>query len=142
MNNIINEHSRVTLHFTLKLTSGEVVDSTRDKPSATFTMGDGSLLPGFEQVLIGLKAGDSQEFTILPEHGFGQHNPQNTQVMPRSQFKDMDLQEGLMVMFHDAANTELPGVVASFDEKEVVVDFNHPLAGKELLFDIEVISVE
>lgn len=137
----INEKSRVTLHFTLKLATGEVVDTTKEKQAATFEMGDGSLLPGFEQVLIGLKAGDKQEFHILPEQGFGQHNPQNQQVIPRNQFTDMDLQEGLMVMFRDAANTELPGVVASFDDKEVVVDFNHPLAGKELLFDVEVIEV-
>lgn len=137
----ITEQSQVTLHFTLKLASGEVVDSTKDKSPATFKMGDGSLLPGFELALIGLQAGDRKELHILPEQGFGQPNPQNQQVIPRNQFKDMELQEGLMVMFHDAANTELPGMVASFDDKEVVVDFNHPLAGKELLFDVEIIAV-
>lgn len=141
MNNCISQQSQVTLHFTLKLATGEVVDSTRDKAPATFTMGDGSLLPGFELALIGLQAGDKKELLILPEQGFGQPNPQNQQVIPISQFKDMELQEGLMVMFHDAAKTELPGVVASFDDKEVVVDFNHPLAGKELLFDVEILAV-
>ncbi|UYZ85151.1 FKBP-type peptidyl-prolyl cis-trans isomerase [Entomomonas sp. E2T0] len=138
----INDNSRVTLHFTLKLVSGEVIDSTRDKQAATFTMKDGSLLPGFEQVLIGMKAGDKQEFLIKPEQGFGQPNPQNVQVIPRAHFKEMDLEVGLMFMFKDAAGSDLPGMVSRFDDKEVVIDFNHPLAGKDILFDVEIIAVE
>lgn len=138
----ISEKSRVSLHFTLKLVSGEVIDSTRDQKAATFTMRDGSLLPGFEQVLIGLKAGDKQEFLIKPEQGFGQPNPQNIQVIPREHFNEMDLEVGLMFMFKDAAGSDLPGVVSSFDDKQVVIDFNHPLAGKDILFDVEIIAVE
>lgn len=138
----INDNSRVTLHFTLKLVSGEVIDSTREKQAATFTMKDGSLLPGFEQVLIGMQAGDKQEFLIKPEQGFGQPNPQNVQVIPRAHFKEMDLEVGLMFMFKDAAGSDLPGMVSRFDDKEVVIDFNHPLAGKDILFDVEIIAVE
>lgn len=138
----INDNSRVTLHFTLKLASGEVIDSTRDKQAATFTMKDGSLLPGFEQVLIGMNAGDKQEFLIKPEQGFGQPNPQNVQVIPRAHFKEMDLEVGLMFMFKDAAGSDLPGMVSRFDDKEVVIDFNHPLAGKDILFDVEIIAIE
>lgn len=142
MNRCINKNSKVTLHFALKLVSGEIVDTTRDKQPASFIMGDGSLLPGFEQVLIGLKAGDRQEFNIAPEQGFGQPNPQNQQTVIRSQFSGIALQEGLMVMFHDAAKKELPGVIVRFDDQQVVVDFNHPLAGKNLLFDVEIISID
>lgn len=138
----INDNSRVTLHFTLKLVSGEVIDSTLEKQAATFTMKDGSLLPGFEQVLIGMQAGDKQEFLIKPEQGFGQPNPQNVQVIPRTHFKEMDLEVGLMFMFKDAAGSDLPGMVSRFDDKEVVIDFNHPLAGKDILFDVEIIAVE
>ncbi len=141
MTNSINKQSQVTLHFILKLVNGEVVDSTRDKAPASFTMGDGNLLPGFELALIGLKVGDKKELHILPQQGFGQYNPQNQQVIPISQFKDIELQKGLLIMFHDAANTELPGVVASFNDLEVIVDFNHPLAGKELLFEVEILTV-
>lgn len=141
MNNCISEQSQVTFHFTLKLATGEIVDSTREKIPATFTMGDGSLLPGFELALIGLKEGDKKELHILPEQGFGKHNPQNQQIIPISQFKDMELQEGLMVMFHDATDAELPGVVTSFNDKEVIVDFNHPLAGKDLLFEVEILTI-
>lgn len=138
----IANNSQVTLHFAIKLDNGDVVDSTFDKAPATFKVGDGNLLPGFEQALFGLKGGDQRSLPIAPEQGFGQPSPQNVQVMPRSQFKDMELAEGLLVIFNDAANTELPGVVKAFDEAQVTIDFNHPLAGKALTFDVEIIEVK
>ena len=138
----IGPDRQVTLHFALKLESGEVVDSTFDKQPATFKVGDGNLLPGFEQAIYGLKAGDKRSLPISPEQGFGQGNPQNIQVMPRSQFQDMELSEGLLVIFNDAANAELPGVVKAFDDSQVTIDFNHPLAGKALSFDVEIIEVK
>ena len=139
---LIGPDREVTLHFALKLESGDVVDSTFDKNPATFKVGDGNLLPGFEQAMFGLKAGDKRSIAISPEQGFGQGNPQNVQVIPRNQFEGMDLSEGLLVIFKDAANTELPGVVKSFTDETVVVDFNHPLAGKALSFDVEIIDVK
>lgn len=138
----IGPNKAVTLHFALRLDNGETVDSTFDKKPATFKVGDGNLLPGFEQALYGLKAGDKRTLPIPPESGFGQPNPQNVQTMPRTQFQDMELSEGLLVIFNDAANTELPGVVKSFDDKQVQIDFNHPLAGKALTFEVEVIDVQ
>jgi FKBP-type peptidyl-prolyl cis-trans isomerase SlpA len=137
----IGPDREVTLHFALKLESGEVVDSTFDRKPATFRFGDGNLLPGFELALQGLKAGDKRSLRIEPEHGFGQPNPQNVQVMPRSQFEGMELAEGLMVIFQDAAKGELPGVVSRFDANQVTVDFNHPLAGKVLTFEVEILDV-
>ena len=138
----IGAATQVTLHFAIKLDNGDVVDSTFDKQPATFTVGDGSLLPGFEQALYGLKAGDKRSLPIGPEQGFGQGNPQNIQVMPRAQFADMELSEGLLIIFNDAANAELPGVVKAFDANQVIIDFNHPLAGKDLTFDVEIIDVK
>ncbi len=138
----IGPDKEVTLHFALKLDNGDVVDSTFDKKPATFKVGDGNLLPGFEQAIYGLKAGDKRSLEISPEQGFGQGNPQNVQVMPRSQFQDMELSEGLLVIFNDAANAELPGVVKAFDDSQVTIDFNHPLAGKALSFDVEIIEVK
>lgn len=138
----IGPDKQVTLHFALKLDNGDVVDSTFDKNPATFKVGDGNLLPGFEQAIYGLKAGDKRSLSISPEQGFGQGNPQNVQVMPRSQFQDMELSEGLLVIFNDAANAELPGVVKTFDDNQVTIDFNHPLAGKALSFEVEIIEVK
>lgn len=138
----IGQNSQVTLHFALKLESGEVVDSTFGKQPATFAVGDGNLLPGFENALFGLKAGDKRTLPVAPEQGFGQPNPQNVQVMPRAQFEGMELSEGLLVIFNDAANTELPGVVKHFDASHVTVDFNHPLAGKPLTFEVDILEVK
>lgn len=132
---------QVQLHFAIKLASGAVVDSTFDKAPATFIVGDGNLLPGFEQVLFGLAAGDAGEFSIEPAQGFGAVNPNNIQTMPRSAFTDMTLSEGLLVVFKDAAQTELPGVVTAYTDTQVTVNFNHPLAGKTLSFVIEIIAV-
>ncbi|MGY2170110.1 FKBP-type peptidyl-prolyl cis-trans isomerase [Pseudomonas gingeri] len=138
----IGQNTQVTLHFALRLENGDTVDSTFDKTPATFKVGDGSLLPGFEAALFGFKAGDKRSLTIPAENAFGQPNPQNVQIIPRSQFQGMELSEGLLVIFNDAANTELPGVVKAFDDVEVTVDFNHPLAGKTLTFDVEIFEVK
>ena len=138
----IGPDKEVTLHFALNLENGDVVDSTFDKKPATFKVGDGNLLPGFEAKLFGLKAGDQRTLQVEPENAFGQPNPQNVQIMPRSQFEGMELSEGLLVIFNDAANTELPGVVKAFDADQVTIDFNHPLAGKTLNFQVEIIEVK
>ncbi len=139
----IAEGTRVTLHFSVGLLGGDTIDSTFDGQPATFTVGDGNLLEGFERSLFGLTAGDKKTFAINPENGFGQHNPQNIQVIPREHFSDdMNLEAGLVLSFSDAQNTELPGVVLEFDDKEVKVDFNHPLAGKDVELTVEIIAVE
>ncbi|MNY81117.1 FKBP-type peptidyl-prolyl cis-trans isomerase SlyD [compost metagenome] len=62
--------------------------------------------------------------------------------MPREQFQDMELAEGLLVIFNDAAKTELPGIVKAFDDQHVTIDFNHPLAGKRLAFEVDIIEVK
>lgn len=138
----INHDTEVTLHFTLKLPGGDVVDSTLGKAPATFKVGDGSLLPGFESSLFGLKAGDQRTFEIEPERGFGPGSPQNIQTVPRNQFNEMELEPGLLVIFKDAAGGEMPGVVKTIHESIVEVDFNHPLAGKIITFEVEIIEVK
>ena len=139
----IREGCRVTLHFSLKLDDGQVIDSNLNAQPVSFTVGDGNLPAGFEQVILGLEAGDEGVYRIPPARAFGMPNPDNHQTFPRSRFNtDMVLEEGLVVSFADAANTELAGVVTSFDEEQVRIDFNHPLAGKELLFEVRVIQVE
>lgn len=142
----IRSGSQVSLHFSISLESGDVLDSTwesrgQDKP-AQLVVGDGNLPEGFENCLLGLVAQDKQRFLITPELGFGQSNPSNKQRLARSSFDEtLELSEGLVVSFADAGQQELPGVICAFDDKNVEVDFNHPLAGKNLLFEVEIISV-
>lgn len=143
MSVVVGPGTHVTLHFALLLEDGSTVDSTFERKPGSFVFGDGSLLPGVEGKLQGMAAGEAAELVLAPEDAFGQRNPANIQRIPRKQFaEDMDLSEGLMLSFADAANTELPGVVSAFDDEFVDVDFNHPLAGRTLTFKVEIIDVE
>ena len=131
--------TRVTLKFSLSLPSGETIDHAE---SATFEVGDGSLLPGFESAMFGMKAGESASHEIEARHGFGEPNEDNVHKMKQINFSDMDLVQGLVVSFKDGEGNELPGVVKEILSELVVVDFNHPLAGKDLLFQVKIFNVE
>ncbi len=131
----------VTLHFAIKLEDGQIVDSNFEVEPATFTIGDGNIPEGFEQTLFGLKEGDREELNVAPENAFGMKNPSNIQRFPRSQFQDMQLEKGLVISFQDPNQGELPGVVDRFDENAVHVDFNHPLAGHNLRFEVSILAV-
>ena len=115
----IGPGTKITLHFALQLDNGEMVDSYFERDPATFTVGDGNLLPGFEKALFGMLEGEHKTLVIKPEDGFGQRNPNNIQEIARSQFSpDLELSEGLMLSFADAQKTELPGVVVRFDDDD------------------------
>ena len=139
----IGPGTKITLHFSLQLDNGDMVDTNFERDPAIFTVGDGNLLPGFEKALFGMLEGEHKTLVIKPEDGFGQRNPNNIQEIARSQFSpDMELSEGLMLSFADAQKTELPGVVQRYDDDIVVVDFNHPLAGRDILFEVAIIKIE
>ena len=132
----------VTLHFSVCLADGQLLDSTRERPDpAVFTVGDGSLTPGFEKAVFGLKAGDRRSMVIPAAEAFGDWQEGNVQTFARHLFVNTDLAVGLVVAFADKSKAELPGVVKELRTEEVVVDFNHPLAGRDLLFEVDIISV-
>ena len=139
----ISANTKVSLNFSITLENGQVVDSNFDLDPESFVMGDGSLLPGFESCLMGLKAGDEAKFSIAPADGFGEPQEANFQDMPRQTFSDdSTLEVGMVFSFADAAGGEVPGVVDSFDEESVRVNFNHPLAGRSLTFEVKIDRVE
>ena len=138
----ISEGTRVYLNFSVSLEDGSEVDSNFGGEPVAFVVGDGSLLPGFERLLFGMSAGQRQLFQVAPEDGFGQPNENNVQYLPRAQFEDDELEIGLMYSFADAGGGELPGLIVGFDDEEVTIDFNHPLAGRNILFDVLVHRVE
>ena len=139
----IGPNCKVELHFSLKLAdTGELVDSTFEKKPAELVIGDGNLPAAFEAVIHGMRAGERKTERIEPKDGFGQHNPSNVQRIPKDQFDpSVELSEGLVVSFQDKAKSELPGVVSTIDDMMVTVDFNHPLAGRDLEFEVEILSV-
>jgi len=139
----VGEGTDITLYFSLSLEDGEIIDSNFDSKPATFSFGDGNIMPGFEEKLIGMKAGDENTFLVPPEDGFGQPNPNNVQVVERASFEqDVTLEAGLVVTFADAKGGQIPGVIKSFDDAEVSVDFNHPLAGRSIVFQVKIIDVK
>ena len=134
---------RITLHFAVRLMDGTEMDSTFSGKPASFVWGDESLLPGFERALVGLKPGDRRSVFIDAENGFGAWNEDNVQHFPRKTFaEDADLAPGVVMSFADAAGAELPGVIKSADDDWVSVDFNHPLAGRDLTFEVEIVDVQ
>lgn len=135
--------TRITLHFAVRLMDGTEMDSTFQKEPASFVWGDESLLPGFENAIRGLKAGDRRSVFIDADQGFGEHNEQNIQHFTRDTFAEHDhLEPGMVLSFSDASGAELPGVVAELKDGWVTIDFNHPLAGRDLTFEVEIIRVE
>jgi FKBP-type peptidyl-prolyl cis-trans isomerase SlpA len=137
---LIDRQCRVTLHFAVLLETGEEVDTTRRSKPATFDMGDGSVLPGFESVLIGMKAGDDAQILIEAADAFGARNEDNVRLLSVDKFAGIELEPGLMVSFA-ATDGELPGVVLRVFADTVEVDFNHPLAGRRIVFDVSVLKV-
>ena len=143
----IAQGSKVTLHFSLALPDGAIIDTNYDKSPATFVIGDGSMLPGFEEVLMGMSAGQSARVLLSSEQGFGNINPENIQVFSNAKFTHVlngsnePVQPGSMLSFTDGGGHDIPGVVRELNSETITVDFNHPLAGREILFSTLIISV-
>ncbi|HAT25442.1 MAG TPA: peptidylprolyl isomerase [Gammaproteobacteria bacterium] len=143
----IEPGSLVSLHFSLALTDGHVIDSNFAAPAAKFRLGDGNMLPGFEAVLIGLKPGQELETILEPEQAFGVVNPRNQHRFPVAKFKNLledeliSTEVGAVVSFKDAAGFSLPGVIAEISDQTIAVDFNHPLAGKRIVFKANIVAV-
>ncbi len=138
----ISPGSTVTLHLSLTLEDGTIADSTFDDEPFTFTMGDGTLVSGLELALYGLYPGDKQRLELAPEQAFGLHDPRHVHRMPRSAFTDdFELAPGVLVGFETPEGEELAGAVLELDADSVMVDFNHPLAGHSIIFEVEIIDV-
>ena len=139
----VSHQTRVTFFFSLSLPDGQVVDSCFGKQPAQCVPGDGNLLPGFDACLPGLCAGDKKQCVISAAEAFGVRRDDNLKRVPRKRFaEDIELKEGLVVSFGAAEGGELPGVVHRLMGDMIEVDFNHPLAGRDIVFDIEVLAVE
>ena len=137
--------SRISLHFALLMPSGEEIDTTRRGKPAELTLGDGNLLPGFENALMGLSAGDDAQLIVPAKQAFGERVEANVRLLAKTLFADVTSEEplepGLIVSFQ-APDGELPGVVKAVYEDTVQVDFNHPLSGSDITFDVSILSVE
>lgn len=144
MSESVQRDSAVLVHFTLKLEDGSTAESTRanGKP-ALFRLGDGSLSAALEQALLGLKAGETKQFTLAPEEAFGNVSPDLIQYFSQRDFIDAGEPEvGAIMLFTGMGGSEMPGVIREVSGDSITVDFNHPLAGHRIQFDIEVLEID
>ena len=138
----IQPGSEVVMHFSITLEDGTIADSTEGEEPLQFVMGDQTLIEGLELALYGLKVGDKQNLIIEPENAYGYPDSENIHAMQREDFpKDMEIKKGIIVGFATPAGDEFPGTVTEIGEKQVTVDFNHPIAGHEIVFDVEILEI-
>lgn len=132
----------VRVHYTGTLEDGSEFDSSRGAEPLEFAMGQGQLIAGFENAVSDLLVGDSCKVTLAPEDAYGEVNPEMVQEVPRKLMpQDVELQPG-MVMQGQADDGRVDNfTVVSFDDENVRLDANHPLAGKALTFEIELIEI-
>jgi len=138
----IGPGAEVLMHFKLSLEDGTVADQSEPGEPLRFTMGDGTLIPGLEMILYGLKPGERENLRIGPRDAFGYADPSNVHAMPRSDFgPEFELKPGLVIGFSTPSGEEVPGLIRELEEDTVQVDFNHPLAGHEVRFEVEILEV-
>lgn len=132
----------VHIHFTLKNAQGEVIDSSQNSGPLPYLHGAHNLVPGLERELEGRSVGDQFRVTISPEEGYGAHNGQAPEGVPREQFEGLDeILPGMMFEARTADGQPFPVWVAQVTDDLIFVDANHPLAGETLDFSVEVVSV-
>ncbi|WP_456377960.1 FKBP-type peptidyl-prolyl cis-trans isomerase [Thiolapillus sp.] len=133
--------SAITLHFKLGLEDGTPAFDTENEP-LTCTLGDGTLQPGLELALYGLKVGDEQTITLTPEQAWGERNPELLREIPRSDFPTGDdLEAGQILAFSLPDGEETTGTVLAVEKDKVLVDFNHPLSGQNVVFYARILDV-
>jgi FKBP-type peptidyl-prolyl cis-trans isomerase SlyD len=130
----------VSMHYTLKLDDGQVVDSSDGGDPLQFLQGFGQIIPGLEKALYGMAVGDSKKVVVAAADGYGEVDPEAFQSVPRAIFpEDLELVEGMGLRMRDQESGQLiETYVAEVGSAEVLLDFNHPLAGEELTFDVEI----
>jgi len=138
---IEKENSVVSIEYEVKEAgTAEVLDSNKGGQALEFITGKGQIIPGLETALVGMDKGESGDIKVDAADAYGELNPEAVQTLPKDQFEGIDLQEG-MALYGQGENGETVQVtVKSFDDNDVTIDYNHPLAGKDLMFTVTVLD--
>ena len=136
----ISDNTAVSIHYTLTNSAGEKLDSSVGGEPLEYLHGAGNIIPGLEDALAGKEAGDKFKVTIDAENAYGEKQAEMIQVVPKSMFNDMPVEPGMQFQ---AQVSHGPGIitVVEVNGDEVTIDGNHPLAGEDLTFDVEVMNV-
>ncbi len=118
----------------------EILDSNKEDAPLEFVLGTGMIIPGLEKGLVGLSEGDEKQIEVPAEEAYGAYNPEAIQMLPIEQFEGIDLEKGMMLYGQGEDGQTTQVVVKDFNDTDVTIDFNHPMAGKDLVFDVIVTS--
>ncbi len=132
----------VRIHYTGTLTDGSTFDSSAGRDPLEFTVGSGQIIPGLDKAMPGMAVGEKKQVTVPADEAYGQPNPQAQQAVPRAEIPDhipLDLGTQLQVQTPDGQAMQV--TVVQVTDQEVTLDANHPLAGKDLTFDIELVEI-
>lgn len=137
----ISDGKVVTLHYTLKVDE-EVVDTSEGREPIQFVQGKEQIIPGLEAEIYGMSTGESKEVVIEPEKGYGELQPEAGMEVPKEEFpEEIPLEPGTELQLRNQNGEIINARIDSVEKDNVILDFNHPLAGKDLHFDVEVVDV-
>jgi len=138
---VANENCVVGIEYEVKEAgTTQVVDSNKGGAPLEFIIGKGQVIPGLENALIGMTQGESGDIMVSAADAYGEVNEEAMQTLPKEQFEGVELVEGMTLYGNGDNGQQVQVIVKSFDDKEVKVDFNHPMAGKDLMFSVTVLS--
>lgn len=133
---------RVRVHYSGFLEDGTMFDSSLEKEPFEFTLGEEMVIPGFENAVIGMKVGDTKKVSVPPEEAYGNYSEDLVVVIDRAQIPDhIDPELGMMLQVRSQEGTTTNVTITDISEDTVTLDGNHPLAGKELTFEIELLEI-
>jgi len=138
----VKKGDKIKVDYTGTLEDGTVFDTSEGKHPLEFEVGEGKLIKGFDEAVIGMEKDEEKEVTLKPEEAYGPHNPESIKKIPRANLPaDQDPQPGMMLMLKTPDGRQFPAKIVEADDKEVTIDLNHPLAGKTLKFKIKVVEI-
>lgn len=133
---------KVKVHYHGKLRSGETFDSSKGREPLEFTVGSGQVIKGFDDGVKGMTPGDKKTVEIPVGDAYGDKEDERIVEFPKNQFPpEMTPEVGMQLMMSDGSGQQLPVVITEVKEESVVLDANHPLAGQDLIFDIELVEI-
>ena len=138
----IREGSQVALEYTLSDEAGTVIESNKGKQPMSYIHGKSQIIPGLEKELSGMKVGEEKKILVKPEDGYGPVNPDAFQEVPKDKLPPEALKVGTMLMAQGPQGQGIPVRVHEIKDTTVIMDFNHPMAGKTLSFDVKVSEIK
>jgi peptidylprolyl isomerase len=132
----------VQVHYHGRLTDGTTFDSSEGRDPLQFTVGKGMVIAGFDDGVVGMTIGEKRTLEIPADNAYGQHMADRMIEFPRTQFPpEMNPEVGMQLMMNNGQGQQFPVMIAEVQEELVILDANHPLAGKDLIFDIELVAI-